>query len=349
MRILIVGYDTPGALERYCAAGLRSLGHEVSYHDLHHELIRYCRFHQTPVLSDIEQAALRGRFNRRLTQVVESGRPDLVLVFKGVELAAATLERLRALPDRPLLANWNPDNPFDFPTANTNRQLVASIPAYDVYFIWDKDLIAPLREAGARQVAYLPFGYDPAHHHPVELTEEERAELHSAVCFVGGYTPERAALLSRLADHKVRLWGTGWERLPADSPLRGCLRGGWTWGEGMARAFSAAEIVLNVIRAQNGQAHNMRTFEIPACGVFMLSTRTRDQLGWLPEGVGAGYYQDADDLAEKVAYYLQHEDERARIAAAGHRLIVEGEHTYRVRMQRLVETLEHLHSPKAEG
>ena len=102
MRILIVGYDTPGALERYCAAALRSLGHEVFYHDLHHELIRHCRFRQTPVLSDLEQAALRGRFNRRLVQVVESRRPDMVLVFKGVELAAATLERLRALPDRPL-------------------------------------------------------------------------------------------------------------------------------------------------------------------------------------------------------------------------------------------------------
>jgi hypothetical protein len=343
MRILIVGTDTPGALERYCADALRSLGHEVSYHDLHDEIIRHCRFRETPILSEVEQAALRGRFNRRLVGAVQGGRPDLVLVFKGVELAAATLERLRALPGHPLLANWNPDNPFDFPTANTNRQLIASIPAYDVYFIWDKDLFAPLREAGARQVAYLPFGYDPAHHHPVALSEGERIDLHGEVCFVGGYTPERAALLSRLSDHKIRLWGTGWERLPADSPLRGCLRGGWTWGEEMSKAFGAADIVLNVIRAQNGQAHNMRTFEAPACGAFMLSTRTRDQLAWLPEGVGAGYYQDAEELAEKVAYYLQHGYERARIAGEGHRLIVEGEHTYRDRMRTLIETLEHLH------
>jgi spore maturation protein CgeB len=349
MQILIVGTDTPGALERYCAAALRSLGHEVSYHDLHNELIRYCRFRQTPVLSDIEQAALRGRFNRRLIQAVERGRPDLVLVFKGVELAATTLERLRALPGRPVLANWNPDNPFDFPTANTNRQVIASIPAYDVYFIWDKDLFVPLREAGARQVAYLPFGYDPAHHHPVRLTEEARTDLYSEVCFVGGYTPERAALLRRLSEHKIRLWGTGWERLPSDSALRPYLQGGWTWGEEMARAFGATEIVLNEIRAQNGQAHNMRTFEAPACGAFMLSTRTRDQVGWLPEGVGAGYYQDMDELAEKVAYYLESPGERMRIAAEGHRLIVEGKHTYHDRMRELIETLEHLHPPKAEG
>jgi spore maturation protein CgeB len=342
MRILIVGTDTPGALERYCAAALRSLGHEASYHDLHDEIIRHCRFRETPILSEVEQAALCGRFNRRLVQAVQGRRPDLVLVFKGVELAAATLKRLRALSNRPLLANWNPDNPFDFPTANTNRQLIASIPAYDVYFIWDKDLFAPLREAGARQVAYLPFGYDPTYHHPVDLTADERTDLHSEVCFVGGYTPERAALLSRLSDHKVRLWGTGWERLPADSALRDCLQGGWTWGEAMSKAFSAADIVLNVIRAQNGQAHNMRTFEAPACGAFMLSTRMRDQLGWLPEGVGAGYYEGENELAEKAAYYLAHGAERAQIAAEGHRLIVEGKHTYRDRMQTLVETLEHL-------
>ena len=160
---------------------------------------------------------------------------------------------------------------------------------------------------------------------------------------MGGYTPERAALLSRLSKHNVRLWGTGWERLPADSPLRGSLRGGWTWGEEMSKAFSAADIVLNVIRAQNGQAHNMRTFEAPACGAFMLSTHTRDQLAWLPDGIGAGYYLSIDELAEKVAYYLRHEDERAQIAAEGHRLIVEGGHTYHDRMQTLIETLEHLH------
>lgn len=342
MRILIVGYDTPGALERYCAAALSDLGHEVRYHDLYEGLVRHCRFRETPVLSDIEQAILRGQYNRRLVQAVGDWRPDVVFVFKGVELTAPTLSRLRALRNRPLLVNWNPDNPFDFPTANTNRHLIASIPAYDVYFIWDRDLFGPLRDAGARHVEYLPFGYDPEHHHPVELSASEREALGSQICFVGGYTPERAALLARLADFEIGIWGTNWDRLPPGSPLRECLRGGWTWGLEMSKAFSAADIVMNFIRAQNGQAHNMRTFEAPAAGAFMLSTRTRDQVNWLPEGVGAAYFSDPEEMRARVAYYLDHPDERKRIASEGHRRITGGGHTYLDRMRRWVEVVESL-------
>lgn len=342
MRILIVGYDMEGALERYCVSALRKMGHEVQYHDVYGQITARCRFLYTPVLYDVEQAVLRRGFNRRLGGLVKSWSPDVVFVFKGLELTPETLANLRKLPNRPLLINWNADNPFDYATFNTSRQLIEGISHFDYYFIWDRDLFKPLQEAGARAIEYLPFGYDAALHHPVELTDQEEHDLQAQLCFVGNYTPERAEMLSRLArSYTLSIWGVSWnERLAAQDPLREALCGGWTYGEAMCRVFGAADIVMNFIRAQNGDSHNMRTFEAPAAGAFMLSTRTRDQLVWLPEKVGAAYFSDPDEMEAQVAYYLAHPDERQRIAAEGHRLITQGKNTYYDRMQQLIEVIE---------
>jgi spore maturation protein CgeB len=342
MEILVVGYDTPGALERYCVKALRQEGHSATYYDVQAEFARYCRFHGTPVLSEVEQAVWRGRFNRGLIARVRHSHPDLVLVFKGIELSCRTLEDLRRLPGRPVLVNWNPDSPFDTTASNTSRQLVESIQLYDIYFIWDRDLFAPLREAGARRVEYLPFGYDPDVHHPVDLTAAEREQNRSQVCFIGGYTPHRAALLETLTGFDVKIWGPNWRWLPSRSPLRNVLQGGWTHGEEMSRAFSAADIVLNFIRPQNGQAHNMRTFEAPATGSLMLSTRTRDQLGWLPEGRAAAYFDTPAGLAEQTAYYLANPVRRSKVAAEGHRIVTTGGHTYADRMRELIAAVRSL-------
>jgi len=259
-----------------------------------------------------------------------------------MELLPDTLETIRQMANRPLLINWNPDSPFDSAPSNSSPDLLKGIPQYDLYFIWDRDLFGPLREVGARQVEYLPFGYDPAAHFPVELTPAERDELASEVCFVGGYTRQRADMLARLMHHRVGIWGPNWEHLPAGHPVQKALRGGFTHDEGMSRIFSAAGVVMNFIRPQNGQAHNMRTFEAPATGALMISTRTRDQIDWLPEDVAAAYFDGPEEMVERVDTYLADPDQRQRVAAEGIRRIMTGGHTYDDRMKQVVATIKAL-------
>ncbi len=340
MRVLLVGSLASGALERYCARGLEALGHELLVYDRHVELNSKVRFQNTPVLYELEQIPLRRCFNKRLLKVAEGFQPELVIIVKGVEILPETIKSLRKLAFRPILVNWNPDSPFDYATANTNKNIIDSIPLFDIYFIWDKDLFAPLQNAGTQQVEYLPFAYDPEAHAPATLSVAERDMLQSEVCFVGGYTPERAALLEHLTTFDLRVFGTNWEKVAANNPLRGCIVNEWRGERALAKVVAGSTLTLNFIRKQNGQAHNMRTFEAPAMGGCMLSTLTRDQQKWLPDDVGAVYFTDADSLQEQVRYYVKHTDEAAQIAAEGHRLITEGKHTYKDRMQHLIEAVE---------
>jgi len=342
MRVLLAGSIAPGALEHYCHRALLELGHSVMVHDRHSELEVRSRFTSTPVLAELEQIPLRQHYNRILLRLVKEWQPDLVFLVKGIELFARTLQNIRNLPQRPLLANWNPDSPFDFATANTNKQLINSIPLYDAYFIWDKDLFAPLKNAGASRVEYLPFAYDPVAHAPVTPSEDEYRELCSEVCFVGGYTPKRAAQLEQITQFDLKVWGTNWERLATNSPLRKHIAGGWKAEGEMSKVFNSAVVTLNFIRQQNGQAHNMRTFEAPATGAFMLSTRTRDQQMWLPDSVGAAYFDSPDEMTEKVRHYVTFPDEAKEIAEEGHRRITSGGHTYKDRMKTLIDVTESL-------
>lgn len=342
MRIMLVGSQAPGALERYCARGLKQLGHDLLSFDRHAELEAKARFSQTPVLYELEQIPLRRGFNKRLLQSAEQFQPDLVFIVKGIEIYPDTVGQLSTLHSKPILINWNPDSPFDYETANTNKNIIQAIPLYDVYFIWDADLFQPLKEARAKQPEYLPFAYDPEAHAPAVLSDTERAKHACDVCFVGGYTAQRAHFLEALTEFDLQVYGTGWERVAPESPLRKHIINEWR-GEGdMAKVLGAATITLNFIREQNGQAHNMRTFEAPAMGAFMLSTKTRDQQKWLPAGVGAAYFADVQSLKAQVAYYIQHAGEAAQIAAEGHRLITTGGHSYTDRMQQVIEVVEAL-------
>ena len=340
MKILVAGFDTPGALERFTLPHLEEMGHEVTVFSIPKEFFDRWHFQHVPVINAVELVPLRMAFNRRLLRYAKAVQPDLILVFKGAEIFASTIKQMKSISSHPIIVNWNPDSPFDTATYNSNPQVIASIPLYDTYFIWDTDLIPRLKEAGSPRVEFLPFGYDPVVHHPVEQDDPFLKNFRCEVCFVGAYTPQRAELLSPLTHFDLGIWGPLWkEKLPENSPLRMALRADYIYGDDLCRAFSAGKIILNFIRPQNGDSHNMRTFEVPAAGGFMLATRTRQQREWLPEGETADYFSSLDEMVSKVEYYLSHEEERQTVAQTGHRRIIEGKHTYRDRMKSMMEVI----------
>jgi spore maturation protein CgeB len=106
----------------------------------------------------------------------------------------------------------------------------------------------------------------------------------------------------------------------------------------MARTYSASRVVFN--RSIRNDV-NMRVFEAVACGSLLMTNDLRDngQEELFRDGVHLATYREAEELIEKVEYYLAREAVRERIAAAG-RAEVLARHTYRHRMERLLEEVE---------
>jgi spore maturation protein CgeB len=70
-----------------------------------------------------------------------------------------------------------------------------------------------------------------------------------------------------------------------------------------------------------------RHFEIPACGGFMMTAHADDLEHFYAPGKEIAIYEDVDDLARKIEYYLAHDAERNVMARAAYERTVR-EHTY---------------------
>jgi spore maturation protein CgeB len=93
----------------------------------------------------------------------------------------------------------------------------------------------------------------------------------------------------------------------------------------------------NVLHIDPGKAYSLspRCYEIMACGGFLL-TDSRPELFELFEvGKDLVVFDGAEDLADKVRYYLSHERDRKKIAMSG--LMAVKDHTYDKRAKQIVD------------
>lgn len=81
-----------------------------------------------------------------------------------------------------------------------------------------------------------------------------------------------------------------------------------------------------------------RNFEVPGCGAFLITEAADNFEDYYQDGKEVVIYQDMDDLIEKIRYYLEHDDEREKIAQAGYQRTIRN-HTYEKRFEQIFKTI----------
>jgi len=206
--------------------------------------------------------------------------------------------------------------------------------------------------AGARRVLYQPNAFDPAIHFSARPSPADVEAMAGDVAFVGTFRPDRADYLAevvrRLHERTVNVWGGGWEKMRRAvywhrrrrwAPLRRRIRGGELWCEDMGKAIQANKIALGLLYHVNRDLHTSRSFEIPACGGFMLAQRTAEHQEYFEEDREAVYFGALDELIDKARYYLRHDDARLAIARAGHVRCLKSGYRYVDRARSLLSAL----------
>jgi len=342
LRILVVSPLAGGShpMAGHCARALTELGHAVRLLDLS----PFARGMEaipgfTPrraARGAVEQAYMRF-LGSGVLAAVEAEKPDLVLALAQAPLDAAVLAEigrrgvLRAfwfVEDHRLLTYWQ-----------------NVIGEYDYFFAIQQG--AFLDEAAGRsaaRVAYLPCAADPAVHRPLALTAAERAALGAPVAFLGAGYRNRRIAFRPLLDLGLKIWGTEWAG--AGQVEAAVQRDGARIStEDAVRIFNATRVNLNLHSSTyvdgvdpRGDFVNPRTFELAAAGAFQLVDRRTLLPPLLRPDEEVATFTDAAELHDLVRHYLAHPEERAWLAATG-RTRVLAEHTYRHRMQRLLETI----------
>jgi len=327
--IAIVGSARVGSLGRSVERGFASLGKTttlIPYPDWSPRL-GMMTFRGAGLISHTLTKLARPALEARLVIELVRARPDLILLLKADDLHAATYAALRrALPGVPIIA-FHPDDPWNRPHGLTpgpaHARSALQMTTVDTIFLWSHELVARALQEGAKRASYLAFACDPELHPRItDLTPQERETLGSPVCFIGNWDEEREAWLAPLADADLGLaiWGTGyWRTRCRHEGLRKAYRGRPLMGREQAAAAAASDVLVNVLRRQNKGACNMRTFEIPCVGSFMLHERSAAAAAFFPPEVACGDFASPDELVVACRRWLADPEGRTAVAAEGHR------------------------------
>jgi len=72
----------------------------------------------------------------------------------------------------------------------------------------------------------------------------------------------------------------------------------------------------------------------------MLAERTEEHLEFFEEDKEAVYFSSIDELVDKLRYYLHHDNKRVQIAERGYKRVTLNKHTYKDRLQQILNLLQ---------
>lgn len=241
--------------------------------------------------------------------------------------------------------------------ANGSYQLYlvqAIAPHYDWCLVPEKFRLVDYRDMGAHPI-YCQEAANPEFNRPyaVDRTYD--------VTFVGQAYGDRPDYLKflREAGIDVRVWGMNWP-LHQTPPLPRRL---WRWGRralgiqrpafltfppdvlggplpdlDMIQMFSRSKINLGFSTC--GSTHlngerilqvRLRDFEVPMSGGFYMVEYMEELAEFFEIGKEVVCYDGPQDLADKIKYYLAHDDEREQIRKAGYQRCLR-DHTWQKRL-----------------
>ena len=247
----------------------------------------------------------------------------------------ATLKTIKKNLPNIRIVSYSEDDMF----AKHNHSIyyLGCLPLYDFIFTTKSYNInsEELPSLGAKNVVFVEQAFDRNIHRPFQVNDKDRIEFGSDVSFVGSYEKTRAkrALFLAESNVKVRVWGNGWRKWVGKHPgLK--IENTPLYNKNYIKALCATKINLGFLRKINRDLHTSRTFEIPACGGFMLAERTSEHQRLFEENKEAVYFDinNPKELLEKVRYYLDHEEERETIAKAGHKRCLKSGYSHHDRL-----------------
>ena len=228
--------------------------------------------------------------------------------------------------------NWYCNASYQF-------ELVEEIaPAYDFCLVPEKFRLDDYRRVGANPV-YCQEAANPNVYRPCDVPVEYD------VTFVGQRYGNRPAYLKKLIEKGIdtRAWGPRWDeqgRRAADAMdhALAARAGGALSDDALVEMYSRSKVSLGF----SAVAHvpkdgsppikqvRLRDFEAPMSGAFYLVERFDELAEFFEPGKEVVFFEDADDLADKAAFYLRNEARRRKIRDAGLRRARE-EHTWQRR------------------
>lgn len=280
------------------------------------------------------------KLNLKIRKLAKEKKYDAIIIDNKPYLSAKTLTSIKLLNNQTRIVNILTDDPFGM-YSKAWTLLKKTVKHYDIFFVQRKQNIDELKNLRAKQVEICYRSFDPAYNRPLELTANDKMLYECKVGFIGTYEKHRASFIAYLIQHNIPVSVTGNDFEDAEywDIIKPHYKGKSIYGEEYIKAINGMGIALHFLRRANRDEQDSRTFEIPACRVFMLAERSSVHQELFKEDEEAVFFESKEELLSKVHFYLNNELERQRIALNGYNRSFNSGYTHKDRMQKIINTI----------
>jgi len=312
-KILIIGSKKNYSLEKSYQRAFRSLGVKKVYffpNDFYFYLFTLLSSLKLNFLYFFISFCLKKNLNSFLSKIKNI---DIIIIFKGMELKKEDLLKLKAKYPSCKIINIYTDDPYNMSSpATSSALLLDSITVYDFFFIWSKKIRNKLKRHYKlyKNFYYLPFGYDTFLH---KYTKKKIDKKY--ISFVASGDNYRENFLKKIKRFKINIFGNSWRLNSTHHIIKR-----FVYGLQLSKIISKSFISINILRQQNNGSHNMKTFEIPAMGGLLVTTRSYEQNVFFPENKASVMFGSTKELQDKINFLLNNEKIAMKIRNKGFEL-----------------------------
>lgn len=283
--------------------------------------------------------------NREIRRSTREKNFDIVFVDNKSYLSSATIRYIKKRRPQTKVVNLLTDDPFG-KFSKSWRLIKQTAYLYDLIFVQREVNIREFKNLGAQHVEICYRSFDPYYNRPILLDAKEATQYYAPVGFVGTYENVRASYIAFLIGNNVPVSVTGndWPNGEYWDVIKPYYKGPSVFEDEYIKAINGMEVALHFLRHGNRDEQDSRTFEIPACQVFMIAERSDLHSLLFKENEEAVFFSTKEELLEKVKFYIAHEAERKRIALNGYNRCFTSGYTHEERMKAVLEMI-----LKAEG
>jgi len=294
--------------------------------------------------------------NKKLLSIAYAEKPDFLWFSPGGDIISK--ETVKELTEKSGATTmiWMSDDHWAFEKSSKYWA-----PLFHWVSTTDSKAPEKYKRIGCNNVIKTQWAYNPSACKKIDLPK-----IYD-VTFIGQPHSHRRVLIDKLIKNgiNVQCWGFGWKngRISQEDMINKicqskiCLNfsksSGILWKElanlFLRRRMYDRKIMINSPRriVDNFKAFpsTMRTnqikgrnFEVPACGSFFLTEYADNLDSYYKIGEEIVCFSGIKDLEEKIKYYLNHEEERERIARAGYERTLK-EHTYEKRFNQMFKVM----------
>lgn len=357
LKVLVVGNFLYDIYEPALVSGFKALGCDVSefatnpYFFKENSSIIELLFFKVQEKFTVGPALKR--LNADLISVCQKEKYDFVFCYRGVAIQSNTISHIQKTGA--LVFGYNNDDPFGKTMSWMHwRYFISSIKKYDFVFSYRHKNIMDYRWRGVKNTGLLRSYYLHVKNFPLKTVDN--ASFNSDIVFAGHYEADgRDTYIRRLIDDiggkaVFKLYGArkSWQKSEYMMDIEKYL--GYNIHpviDDYNLVLNKAKIALVFLSKANNDSYTRRCFEIPAAKTFMLCEYTDDMASMFKEGVEAEYFRDYDEFLAKISYYLEHEDEREKIALNGYNRLKNDGHEVTDRAKQIIDVYQKIQ--KEEG